>query len=131
MGVYTVRYFFLLFPAFLYAKSSFITEMEYSSLLYQNPRGIGCHKCHGLKGEGKLIAKYKETKHLKEGEKVITIKIPKEFRAPAINRLTYSEFKKALNSTIRGMPKYYLTEKEIKALYFYLQQVNMEENDDG
>jgi len=57
-----MRAFFLLFPLFLYGESSFITRMEYSSLLYKNPRGIGCNKCHGLKGEGKLIAKYKEKK---------------------------------------------------------------------
>jgi len=115
----------LLFPLFLYAGGSFITQMEYSSLLYKNPRGIGCHKCHGEKGEGKLIAKYKETKRFKDGDKIITRKIPKEFRAPAINKLSYTDFKEAFNRSILGMPKYYLTEKEIKALYFYLQQVNL------
>ncbi len=101
--------------------------MEYSSLLYKNPRGIGCNKCHGEKGGGKLIARYKESRRIKEGEKIITLKVPKEFRAPAINKLPYERFKKALESSILGMPKYYLTQKEIKALYFYLQQVNLEE----
>jgi hypothetical protein len=104
--------------------------MEYSSLLYKNPRGIGCDRCHGFKGEGKLIAKYKETKRIKEGKKIYTVKIPKEFRAPAINKLTYDKFKEALESPVRGMPKYYLTEKEVKALFFYLQQVNMEKEND-
>ncbi|NPA66363.1 MAG: c-type cytochrome [Epsilonproteobacteria bacterium] len=108
------------------AQSSFITQMEYSSLLYKNPRGIGCNKCHGDKGEGKLIAKYKETKKVKDGEKYIVIKLKKELRAPAIDKLSYAEFYKALNTNIQGMPKYYLTEKEIKALFFYLQQINME-----
>ncbi len=101
--------------------------MEYASLLYKNPRGIGCNKCHGLKGEGKLIARYKVTKRVKEGEKIITLKIPKEFRAPAINHLTYRRFHDALGEKLKGMPKYYLTEGEIKALYFYLQKINLEE----
>lgn len=101
--------------------------MEYASLLYKNPRGIGCERCHGLQGEGKLIAKYRVTKKLKKGEKIITVKIPKEFRAPAINHLTYQDFHAAFGKKLKGMPKYYLTEGEIKALYFYLQKINMEE----
>ncbi len=100
--------------------------MEYSSLLYKNPRGIGCHKCHGLKGEGKLIAKYKETKKLKKGEQIYKVKVDREFRAPAINKLDYKTFRNVLLGRVSGMPKYYLTEGEIKALYFYLKQVNLE-----
>ena len=101
--------------------------MEYASLLYKNPRGIGCDKCHGLKGEGLLIAKYTMSKRVKEGEKIITLKIPKEFRAPPINHLTYQTFHDTLSKKLKGMPKYYLTEGEIKALYFYLQKVNLKE----
>lgn len=101
--------------------------MEYASMLYKNPRGIGCNKCHGERGEGKLIAKYKETKRVKEGEKIYTVKIDKEFKAPSIKDLGYTEFKNALLTPQKGMPKYYLTEGEIKALYFYLKQVNLEE----
>ena len=115
------------FPLLLFGEASFITQMEYASLLYKNPRGIGCDRCHGLKGEGKLIAKYKITKKLKEGEKIVTVKIPKEFRAPAINHLTYQRFHDALGEKLKGMPKYYLTEGEIKALYFYLQKINIDE----
>ena len=32
--------------------SDFITKNEYAKMLYQNPRGIGCDKCHGSGGEG-------------------------------------------------------------------------------
>jgi len=117
----------LFFPLFLYADSSFITQMEYASLLYKNPRGIGCDRCHGLKGEGKLIAKYKVTKKIKEKGKIITKKEQREFRAPAINYLTYQKFHDALGKKLKGMPKYYLTKGEIKALYFYLQKINIEE----
>ena len=50
--------FFLLFATFAFC-SEFITKSEYAKMLYQNPRGIGCHKCHGDKGEGALMVKYK------------------------------------------------------------------------
>ena len=44
----------------LLLSESFITDVEYGKMLYQNPRGIGCDKCHGKKGGGLLIASYKE-----------------------------------------------------------------------
>ena len=103
----------LLLPLFIYAKSSFITPMEYSSSLYKNPRGIGCDNCHGSKGNGKLVANY------------IHNKKKKEFRGPAINNIVFNDFKEALNKTTRGMPRYYLTESEIKALFFYLQEIKL------
>jgi len=99
-----------LLPLFLYAKTSFITQMEYSSSLYKNPRGIGCNLCHGENGEGKLVAKYT---HKKE---------KKSFRGPSINNLDFNKFYKVLNTRKRGMPRYFLTKKEIQALYFYLQE---------
>jgi hypothetical protein len=100
----------LLLPIFLYSDSSFITPIEYSSQLYKNPRGIGCHLCHGAKGEGKIVAKYKH----KNKKKV--------FKGPVINNLNFKKFYKVLNTRTRGMPKYFLTKKEIQALYFYLQK---------
>jgi hypothetical protein len=84
--------------------------MEYSSSLYKNPRGIGCHHCHGESGEGRVVAKYM---HKKE---------QKKFAGPSINNIDFEVFYKALNSRILGMPRYFLTKKEIQALYFYLQE---------
>ncbi|MDD2904941.1 MAG: c-type cytochrome [Sulfurimonas sp.] len=99
---------FLLLPLFLYAQSSFITQEEYAAQLYKNPRGIGCQHCHGDKGEGRVVAKY------------IHKKVEKSFAGSAINNLEYAAFYKALNSRIDSMPRYFLTPKEISALYFYL-----------
>ncbi|MFK5938369.1 MAG: cytochrome c [Sulfurimonas sp.] len=99
---------FLIFPLFLFATSSFITPLEYASQLYKNPRGIGCQFCHGDKGEGKLIANY-----VHKNKK-------KSFRGPEINQMNFGEFYKALNRRKNGMPRYYLTQKEIEALYLYL-----------
>lgn len=101
---------FLLLPLYLFGESSFITPMEYASSLYKNPRGIGCDNCHGLNGEGKVVARYI---HKKE---------KKTFEGPKINNIDFNNFYKALNTRKRGMPRYFLTRKEVQALYFYLQE---------
>lgn len=106
---------FLTIPLLLFSASSFITDMEYASQLYKNPRGIGCQHCHGENGEGKLIANYV---HKKE---------KKSFRGPEINKMNFAEFHQALNKRKRGMPRYFLTKKEVQALYLYLQENNKTE----
>jgi len=103
-------FLFLLLSIELFATASFITESEYAQQLYKNPRGIACGLCHGERGEGKLIANYTH-KNKK-----------KSFIGPAINNVEYRRFYKALSSRNKGMPRYYLTPKEIEALYFYLHQ---------
>jgi len=110
-----MKVFFLLFcNVLVFAQSSFITPLEYASQLYKNPRGIGCNKCHGEKGEGLLIATYKH-----KGK-------TKEFIAPQINNVKFQKFYKVLNSRNKGMPRYFLTDGEINALYLYLHQNDMD-----
>ena len=46
--------------------NSFITKYEYGKMLYNNPRGIGCNKCHGEKAEGKKIVDFTHTYNKKE-----------------------------------------------------------------
>jgi len=100
----------LILPYLLFAQSSFITPMEYASSFYKNPRGIGCQKCHGNKGNGKLVATY-------------TYKNKKRyFRGPKINNMDFKKFYIALNSRQRGMPRYYLTKGEVQALYLFLNK---------
>lgn len=106
----------LLLSTLLVADDAFITPREYAVQLYHNPRGIGCQLCHGEQGEGKLIAHYFD-----EGVK-------KAFTAPAINVLTYDAFEQALERRIKGMPKYYLTAGERKALYRYLHPEYKDQN---
>jgi hypothetical protein len=92
----------------LYAES-FITKEGYARMLYQNPRGIGCHKCHGMNGKGLELGRYRD------GNRTIVIK------APDITNLPYEKFKAAIQSKkSRLMPYYFLTEKEIRILYYYL-----------
>jgi len=104
--------FLLLFiyPIYLCAETSFITPLEYGTQFYKNPRGIGCHNCHGEKGEGKLVATYM---HKKE---------KKTFVGPTINKVDFKTFYKALNERKKGMPRYFLTKREIEALYLFLGQ---------
>ena len=81
--------FFLLFATFAFC-SEFITKSEYAKMLYQNPRGIGCHKCHGDKGEGALIVKYKAfNKKTNKYEE-------RSLMAPRINNLEFDKFKSAV-----------------------------------
>jgi mono/diheme cytochrome c family protein len=106
-----IRYIICFFvPFYLVAKTTFITPMEYASQLYKNPRGIGCHNCHGDNGEGRVVAKY------------IDKKKQKVFSGPTINNIEYYKFFNALNKRNRGMPRYFLTKKEIEALYLYLHK---------
>jgi len=101
---------FLILPIYLFASSSFITATEYAAQLYKNPRGIGCHKCHGNNGEGKLIANY-----VHKG-------IKKSFRGPKINDIAFKNFYMTLNRRNNAMPRYFLTDKEIRALYLHLHK---------
>lgn len=90
----------------------FITKKDYAKLLYSNPRGIGCNKCHGEYGEGAVIAKY-----IHKGEK-------KELIAPRINNIDKASFIKALEKSKSVMPNYSLTEEEIESLFSFVSSQN-------
>ena len=106
-----MKYIILIFMSiYLMADTTFITPIEYASQLYKNPRGIGCHHCHGENGEGRLVAEYMHKK------------VKKEFRGPAIKGVSFKKFFNAMNERKTGMPRYFLTKKEIQALYMYLNQ---------
>jgi len=96
----------------LRAGGSFITDDEYARMLYKNPRGISCAKCHGEKGEGKVLCTYVD-----HGKKC-------SITAPPIYNLSMARFKKALSRKGRLMPQYFLTEWEMAHLYYYLLTQN-------
>ncbi|OBV29896.1 cytochrome C oxidase subunit III [Helicobacter sp. CLO-3] len=91
---------------------SFITPQEYGASLYENPRGIGCVKCHGKDGEETLLASY-----IHKGKQ-------KHVIIPRINNLDFQAFKKALSIDKGIMPKYGLTDEEINAIYLYITSRN-------
>lgn len=92
------------------AEQSFLSNDEYAKMLYKNPRGIGCHECHGERGEGKKISSYIK------GDKKISL------MGPRINNLSIRRFKKALEKGKRLMPEYFLTDQEKAYLYYYLNK---------
>ena len=100
--------------------NSFITKKEYGAMLYKNPRGIGCHKCHGLKAQGLLIAKYKNRNKNNQ-------LIQKSIMAPAINTIDFDKFKSVLmqkrnRSSI--MPTYFLTVDELISIHYYITNLD-------
>ena len=94
--------------------ADFITKTEYAKMLYLNPRGIGCDKCHGAKGEGSLISKYKHF------DKKANKTVDDELRAPKINDIDFESFKAALTKPTGVMPSYFLTDEETTILYEYI-----------
>lgn len=106
-------YLYLLFAVCLYsADNSFITKPEYGAMLYENPRGIGCNKCHNDGKKSIIIAKYRDEKG--------ALQIVK---APPINKIKFKDFKAKLRadkSESLIMPTYFLTNEEIDSLYYYI-----------
>lgn len=120
-----MRTLFLLFlPIFLFS-ADFITKREHASMLYKNPRGIGCDKCHGKNAEGILISKYKEV------DKKTKEIIQKELRSPPINNLEFNKFKLALENPKGIMPSYFLTDEEIGLIYEYVTSLKDEKTKKG
>jgi mono/diheme cytochrome c family protein len=90
-------------------KENFMSLEEYGKMLYYNPRGISCAKCHGKRGEGSIIAKYREGGELKV------------LKGSDIRSKSLETFHHVLNQSYHPiMPVYYLTEKEIRAIYGFI-----------
>jgi mono/diheme cytochrome c family protein len=114
----------LFLPLFLVAED-FISNFEYGKMLYKNPRGIGCIKCHGADAKGKVIATYVDDDGKKV--KVIAPNIKKVSWKVFYQRLKYSKvLKKGKFKTLNYsyMPRYdYLVDDEIKAIFNYIKAI--------
>lgn len=95
---------------------SFINSYEYGEMLYKNPRGIGCDKCHGKYGEGMDLGSYQKN------NKIIKI------IAPKISKSSFVDIKNSLKQNRKRsvMPEYFLTDSEVEALLYYLKKANEE-----
>jgi hypothetical protein len=94
--------------------SNFLTLFEYSKMLYNNPKGISCVTCHGSRGERRHYIKYF---HERKGRDV-------QITFSPLYEMPYKKFKKALIENRRLMPKYILSEPEVKSLYYYVLKIN-------
>ena len=101
----------LFFSVAFACAGDFITQMEYAKMLYANPRGIGCNHCHGPKGEGRVLARYKD-----KGKE-------KELIAPALQGLSQEQFAKGILNPKSIMPTYFLTKDEIESLYYFITNI--------
>jgi len=131
-----IKLFILLFATLLFSEStfedSFITQYEYGKMLYKNPRGISCSKCHGDNAKGKIIVTF--THKVKKKEYICTI------RTKDITNVTYENFLQTLDPKLEkpkkkfdntqvcekltygnSMPTYFLTPEELKSIFFYLR----------
>ena len=101
----------------------FISEFEYGQMLYRDPRGVSCVPCHGETGEGRDIVSYRNSKGVK-----VTIS------GPDIRTASLAQMRSSIEEGKGVMPRYFLTDKEIRTIHAYLQKVNMDTNessDDG
>jgi len=100
--------------------NSFITRFEYGAMLYENPRGVGCIKCHDKGNKPVVIAKYKQK------DKKLKRMVEKSIIAPAINNVDFQTFidKMTADKTdSKVMPTYFLTDEELKSLYYYIKNI--------
>ncbi len=102
----------LIVPLFLGADEDFISHYEYGEMLYNNPRGVSCAQCHGKSGEGRVIVEFRDI-HGKE-----------KLKGPDIRLVSLEKMIKSINSYHPVMPRYYLTDEEVKTIYDYLQKRN-------
>jgi hypothetical protein len=131
-----IKFIFLFFATILMSKSnfdnSFITKYEYGKMLYNNPRGISCVKCHGSDARGKKIATFTHIRN--------KIKYKCSIESNDITNISYKNFITTLDPRLKkpkkkfnknevckklaygnSMPTYFLTTEELDSIYFYLK----------
>ena len=106
------RLLFLL-PLYLFSNEDFISHYEYGQMLYDNPRGVSCSQCHGENGEGEIIVEYRD------------IHGKKRLKGSDIRLESLDSMIKSVNQYHKIMPRYYLTNEEVKAIYDYLEKKNV------
>ncbi len=100
-------------PLLLGASEDFISHYEYGQMLYSSPRGVSCSQCHGDNGEGCIIVSFKDV----DGKK-------KVIKGVDIRQESLPAMISSVNIYHKIMPRYYLTNEEVKAIYDYLQKKN-------
>lgn len=113
---------------------SFITKYEYGKMLYNNPRGISCAKCHGDDAKGKEIGIFKHVIKKRVYNCVI--------ESNDISNISFQLFKAKLDPDIKlkrprfnsdqvcermiygnTMPKYFLTQDELESIHYYITNI--------
>ncbi len=113
LNSHVIKQLLVFVPLLLGASEDFITHDEYGQMLYNNPRGVSCSQCHGDNGEGCVIVSFKDV----DGKK-------KVIKGIDIRQENLSSMINSVNIYHKIMPRYYLTNEEVKAIYDYLQKKN-------
>jgi len=113
--------FISLFTTIIQANSDdFLTNYEYATMLYFEPRGISCAKCHGE--NGRRVDNIRYTKHYPDNRQRPKRRIVK---IKPIYNIALKNFNSAVRSQKkRFMPTYKLSNPEIRLIHFYLQKSN-------
>ena len=109
-----MRLLWVFLPLMLWAGEDFISDYEYGEMLYANPRGVSCSECHGKSGEGQIIVEYRDI----HGKEVL--------KGSDIRKESLASMIKSVNSYHKIMPRYYLTNEEVRAIYDYLKIKNQQ-----
>ena len=115
-GTVSMKHFrtllWLLLPLCVSAEEDFISHYEYGQMLYENPRGVSCAQCHGDSGEGRLIVAYED----EEGKQ--------RLEGSDIRQDSLKVMIRSVKMYHKIMPRYYLTDEEVEAIYDYLKDKN-------
>ena len=115
LNSHVIKRLLVFVPLLLGASEDFISHYEYGQMLYSNPRGVSCSQCHGDNGEGCVIVSFKDV----DGKK-------KVIKGVDIRQESLPEMINSVNMYHKIMPRYYLTNEEVKAIYDYIQKKNEE-----
>ena len=107
-----IKMSFIFLPVLLWSQEDFISHYEYGEMLYANPRGVSCSQCHGKSGEGKIIVEYRDI----DGKK--------QLKGPDIRQESLKSMIDSVNTYHKVMPRYYMTDEEVQAIYDYLKVKN-------
>ena len=110
--LYIMKRLLFVLPLLLGANEDFISHYEYGEMLYANPRGVSCSECHGKDGAGTTIVEFRDI----HGKQAI--------KGSDIRKESLQTMIKSVNSYHKIMPRYYLTDEEVKAINDYLQKKN-------
>lgn len=104
---------FLFFTSLCFLHSSdFLTVKEYGKMLFERPRSVSCAKCHRENAKGGLIGSFENKKSKQQ-----------EIYAPSLHGLDFKRFNSGVNHKNNFVPRYFLTENEIVAIYEYIRNI--------
>ncbi len=108
--------FFVLISCILQSEDLFMTEYDYSKMLYFEPNGVSCASCHGEDGKSNLVFEYVVYNKGSYQQKKVPVK--------QLQNLSFVDFVHGVQEKNRFMPIYRLSKQELTSIYYYIQKKN-------